>query len=276
MAKSFLNYNLNFYNDITEECFQLGQWKEAVNLITEAIEKVQTPEIIFDLKIRLVDCYENLNEFEEAFNTIYALFKGTTSYEVYKRTRYFAEKTNRLNAFINEAITLLATQTAYGSETIYMKVLSYEGLVEKLLDFIKIYKGYSRHEYLKYTSKALIYRAFHGEKVNLLNLAEYINSSDTNNMEGIVDLQVLKDDIIYRDYYLNSAVDMLKEMVRFHIDAVSRSRYERAAYYCSIVKDILSFLNREEEFLTYYHNLLIQNSRRPALKDEMKKRLSSR
>jgi hypothetical protein len=40
-----------------------------------------------------------------------------------------------------------------------------------------------------------------------------------------------------------------------------------------MVKDLLCFLNREDEFLAYYTNLIYQNNRRPALKDEMKKKI---
>lgn len=273
LAKSFLKYNVNFYNDITKEYLELGQWKDTIKVINEALEKVEEPKIEFALKIRLVDCYENLNEFEEAFNTIYALFKEKPSYELYNRARYFAAKINKLNTFINEIISFLRLETTYDSIDILIKVLSREGLIEKLLDFVKMYKGYSRYDYLKYISKALIYRAFHGENINLFNLSEYINNIYSSKTQGIVDVEVLKEDASNRNYYLESAVCILKEMIEFHIDAVSRSRYERAAYYCSIVKDIFNCLNREDEFLIYYTNLIKQNNRRPALKDEMKKKI---
>ncbi|SFC49549.1 tetratricopeptide repeat protein [Clostridium uliginosum] len=273
LAKSFLSYNVNFYIDIAKEYFEFGQFEDAVKVIDEALEKVEEPRIKFNLKTRLVDCYEILNSFEKAFNIINSLFKGNPSYKLYNRARYFAEKINQLNTFINEAISLLGLKTTYDSESILIKVLSHEGLIEELLDFIKIYKGYSRHNYLKYISKALIYRGFHGQEVKLVNLNEYINNIDSSKIEGIVDIEVFNENVSNKDYYLNSAADILKEMIGFHIDAATRSRYERAAYYCSIVKDILCFLNKEEEFLDYYTNIIKQNSRRPALKDEMKKKI---
>ena len=201
------------------------------------------------------------------------MFKENPSYELYKRTRYFAEKINKLDVFINEIIGFLRVGTTYNANTTLIKVLSHEGLIEKFLDFIKKYNGYSRYDYLKFISNALIYRAFHGEKVKLVNLSGYINNIDSSKTEGIVDIEVFKENESNIDYYLSSAVGILKEVIRFHIDAVTRSRYERAAYYCSIVKDVLCFLNREEEFLTYYTNLINQNSRRPALKDEMRKKI---
>jgi hypothetical protein len=40
-----------------------------------------------------------------------------------------------------------------------------------------------------------------------------------------------------------SSIDILKEMVQFHIDAAQRNRYARAAYYCSIIKNIYTCMN---------------------------------
>lgn len=72
---------------------------------------------------------------------------------------------------------------------------------------------------------------------------------------------------------LNSSIDILKEMVQFHINAAQRNRYARAAYYCSIIKDIYTYINEKENFNQYYNKIIAENNRRPALKDEMKKRI---
>ncbi len=72
---------------------------------------------------------------------------------------------------------------------------------------------------------------------------------------------------------LNSSIDILKEMVQFHIKAAQRSRYARATYYCSIIKDIYTHMNEKDKFDQYYSNIITENNRRPALKDEMKKKL---
>jgi len=62
-------------------------------------------------------------------------------------------------------------------------------------------------------------------------------------------------------------------MVQFHINAAQRSRYARAAYYCAVIKDIYSYKNGKDEFNQYYAKIFIENNRRPALKDEMKKKI---
>lgn len=273
LAKSFLKYNVNFYNDIAKEYFEIGHWRDSANIINEALEKVREPQIKFELKVRLVDCCEKLNEFEKAFDTIYDLFREKPSYELYNRTRHFAKRINKLSTFINDTINFLRMETEYNCDAILIRVLSREGLIEKLVDFMKEYKGYSRYDYLKFISKALIYRVLHNQNVNLVNLSEYLSAIDSDQIQGIVDIEVVKENAGNRDYYLNSAINILKEMVEFHIDAAKRSRYEKAAYYCGVLKDILCILNREDEFLIYYTNLIRKNNRKSALKDEMKKKI---
>ena len=68
---------------------------------------------------------------------------------------------------------------------------------------------------------------------------------------------------------LITATDLLKEFVESHIGAATRSRYAKAAYYMCVIKDIYVYLNREDEFKGYFNNILAQNKRRPALRDEM-------
>jgi hypothetical protein len=43
--------------------------------------------------------------------------------------------------------------------------------------------------------------------------------------------------------------------------------------YFSIIKDIYTYLNEKEKFDRHYSKILLENSRRPALKDEMKKKI---
>ena len=76
--------------------------------------------------------------------------------------------------------------------------------------------------------------------------------------------------------YLVHAINILKEMVQFHIDAAKRSRYARAAYYCAVARDIYYYLGKEEEFADYYDGIIAENNRRPALKDEMKRKVGNK
>ena len=67
---------------------------------------------------------------------------------------------------------------------------------------------------------------------------------------------------------LLSAV-LLKEIAAFHIDAATRSRYAKAAYYMCVMRDIFTYIGRENDFQVYFKDVITQNSRRPALRDEM-------
>lgn len=73
--------------------------------------------------------------------------------------------------------------------------------------------------------------------------------------------------------FLRAAINILEKIVDFHIEAAKRTRYERAAYYCSVIKDILILLKQLEEFNTYYDNLINVNRIRSVLRDEMKRRI---
>ena len=63
-------------------------------------------------------------------------------------------------------------------------------------------------------------------------------------------------------------------MVQFHINAAQRSRYVRAAYYCAVIKDLCIYKDEQDEINLYYGKILIENNRRPALKDEMKRKMN--
>ncbi|MDS0525916.1 hypothetical protein NNC19_09525 [Clostridium sp. SHJSY1] len=269
LAKSFLKYDVNFYNDVAEEYFEIGCFEDAIDTTNEGLRKVTQCDNLKNIRI---NCYEKLSEFEKAYNEAFDLFKEKTSYKLYIRTRTFAEKTNNLDEFIRKTINFLKSKRVYYYPNILSYVLSHEGLIKELLEFLNNQKGYE-HSDKKYISKALIYRALHNEKLNLDNIKDYINTIQLEKLDGVIDLVELEEDFSNRAYYLESAVDILKEMVKFHIDAANRSRYQRAAYYCSVVKDILYYLGKREEFEEYYKDILSQNKRRPALQDEMKKKM---
>lgn len=272
-AKSFLKYNVNFYNDIIEKYFELEEWKESIELIKEALEKVQLKAIRLNLQNIRIDCCEKLNNFDEAFYASKDFFYEKNTHEAYKKTRYFAEKVNNLDGFIEEAEKQLRSKNSYGYPWTLIKVLSYEGKVDKLLDFVKKLSEYEQYYYLKYTCRSLLYRAFYGKELNYQNLNDFIINIGESDKNGIVDMLVLDNDINKRGFYAQEALNILKGMVSFHIDAANRSRYAKAAYNCSIIKDVFSILDKEKEFDDYYDKIIRANSRRPALKDEMKRKI---
>lgn len=273
LAKSFLKYNVNFYNDVVEKYFELENWKESIELIKEALEKVQMRPIRLNLQSMRIDCCEKLNNFDQAFYAAKDFFYEKNTYEAYARGRYFAAKVDNLDAFIDEVENHLRTKNSDGYPWTLIKVLSYEGKADKLLDFVKKLSKNEQYYYLKYTCRSLLYRSFYGEKLNYEDLNDFIINIGQDDKNGIVDMLVLDEDINKRSFYIQEAVNILKGIVSFHIDAANRSRYAKAAYYCSVIKDVFSILDKEKDFEDYYDKIIKENSRRPALKDEMKRKI---
>ncbi len=154
-----------------------------------------------------------------------------------------------------------------------LNLLSFEGRIRKLIDVSKSYDGYSQHDYLEYTSKSLIYRAIGLEEIDLPNLKDYIDGIKQSNLEGIYDMMRFSEDKTKHEEYLNLAIDVFKIMVQFHIYAAKRTRYARAAYYCSVIKDICTLLDKDTKFIQYYNTILLENKNRRALKEEMRSKI---
>lgn len=159
----------------------------------------------------------------------------------------------------------------YDSISIILRILSFEGNTLELINTALKSKDYSRHDYLKYTVKSLIYRVLIDKNIKFNDLKEFIQEIEDNKIDGIVDMIKNPKDCENEYQLLNSSIDILKEMVQFHIDEAKRNRYARAAYYYSIIKNIYTYMNEEEKFGQYYNQIIMENNRRPALKDEMRK-----
>lgn len=273
IAKSLISYNPNFFNDVAQGYINKKMWDEAVKTIEVAIKEVQNVQIISALNKKLVDCFENLNKFNEAYEVAVNMFKNYNSHELYLRARNLAVKTNDLDSFIVNMLNFVKSSERYDSISIILRMLSFEGNTLELINTALESKDYSRHDYLKYTVKSLIYRALIDKNIKFNNLNEFIQEIEDNKIDGIVDMVKNPKDCENEYQLLNSSIDILKQMVQFHIDAAQRSRYARAAYYCSIIKDIYTYMDGKENFNQYYSSILKENNRRPALKDEMKKKV---
>ena len=275
-AESFIKYTTNFYSDVVMAYVKQKDWEKAVDTINTVLTKVDAEEVRINLKEILIDCYENLGSFEEAFGIAEKLFYEKSSYDYYKRARSLAEKIGRLNAFIDEAPKAILRKKDYSAPELFMKIVSYEGLSEKLVKFIEDESfGYSRYNHLKYGARALVYRALKEGETVQKNLKDFAENIELANIEGVVDMERLPEDMDKREFHMKAAVNILKEMVYFHIEAAKRSRYEKAAYYCSVIKDISDLLKQQQEFSTYYSELIAANRRRTALRDEMEKRIGN-
>jgi hypothetical protein len=273
IAKSLTSCNSNFLNDVAEGYINKKMWNEAVKTVEVAIKEVQNVQIVSDLNKKLVLCFEKLNKFNEAYEVAVNIFKNYNSHELYLRARNLAVKTGELHSFIDNMLKFIKSSKRYDSISIILRMLSFEGNTVELINTALKSKDYSRHDYLKYTVKSLIYRALIDKNIKFNNLQEFIQEIEANKIDGIVDMVENSKDCENEYQLLNSSIDILKEMVQFHIDAAQRSRYARAAYYCSIIKDIYTYINEKENFNQYYNKIIAENNRRSALKDEMKKRI---
>ena len=119
----------------------------------------------------------------------------------------------------------------------------------------------------KYAALSLIYRALHGADGVRGSLMEYLASG--SGQDGIMDMLDRGIDCEARSTLLLSGADLLRGIVAFHIDAANRSRYAKAAQHMCAIRDIYAYLKLDNEFRGYFEEIIKQNSRRPALRDEM-------
>jgi tetratricopeptide (TPR) repeat protein len=261
-------------NDVAQGYITCKMWSEAVQTIKDALKEVTSDHVISSLNKKLVDCYERLNMFDKAFDVAVKMFFDKNSHELYLRARGFAVKIGDLDTFIDRMEKHIQSNKRYDSVYTLLRILSFEGHTNKLIDLALKSDSYSRHDYLKYTSKSLVFRALNSKDIVLLDLKEFLQSIEEYKIDGIVDMIKTSADFENEQFLLDNAVGVLKEMVQFHINAAQRSRYTRAAYYCVVIKDIYTYMNEKDEFNKYYGKILMENNRRPALKDEMKKKMN--
>jgi len=155
---------------------------------------------------------------------------------------------------------------------VYVGILSFEGKVKDLSDFVDKETKSSNYDRIKYSAKSLIYRTLKDKPGLPPNLTEYIADIVNSEPPGITDMLPRGDDDSNARDTLLSAVNILKRQIQFHIDAATRSRYAKAAYYLGVAVDIYSYLGDSEEGDAYISLLMTQNNRRPAFKDEVRQK----
>jgi hypothetical protein len=273
IARSFVCNNPNFLNDVAQGYINLEKWDKAIQILKEALNEVTDERMISEIKKKLVDCFESLAMFNEAYDVAVGMFIKNTSHELYLRARSIAVEMGILKNFIEDMGNHIRSNNRYDSIETLLRILSFEGCTLKLIDTALKSDGCWRHDHLKYTTKSLIYRALESEKDISPDLKEFLQSVENNKIAGIIDM--IKKPLTSEDklLLLYSAIEMLKQMAQFHIDAAKRNRYAIAAYYISVIKGISIYMNELDEFNHYYAKILMENSRRLALKDEMKKKI---
>ncbi len=273
IARSFVCNNPNFLNDVAQGYIGLEMWDKAIQILKDALNEVTDERMISEINKKLVDCFESLAMFNEAYDVAVGMFIKNNSHELYLRARSFAVKMDIIEEFIENMGNDIRSNNRYDSIATLLRIMSFEGYTLKLIDTAFKSDGYSRHDHLKYTTKSLVYRALGSEKNISPDLKEFLQSVEDNKIAGIVDMIKIPMTSEDKQLLMNSAIEMLKQMAQFHIKAAQRTRYARAAYYLAVVKDISIYMNELDEFNQYYAKILMENNRRPALKDEMKKKL---
>lgn len=114
-----------------------------------------------------------------------------------------------------------------------------------------------------------------GLDYGLSNLSEFIQSIKKANHEGISDIFCFEKAPAKQEYYLSSAVSILQLMIRFHISGAERKTYTKAAYYAGILDNICEILEKSDESDEFIQVLMKENNRRPAFKEEMRKKFKN-
>jgi hypothetical protein len=281
-AEKLIDHNVNFYHFVVEGLCERERWQSAVEAANKALARIPASEsdapdsrrkyaqqeIRAAIRTNLVNAYEKLSDFERAFETAEHMFWEAPAFELYKRARALAEKGADALAFLASVENRLNPSAAvYGQESLLCRIYSYEGEIQKLIVEALSQETDRNYYTRKYTALALICRAANGMENLGEDLSEYLTSG--SKQDGIADMLNPGGDAAHRTELLMRGVDLLRGIIAFHIGAAKRARYAKAAYYMCVVRDIYVCLEREDEFLQYYGNLIAQNSRRPALRDEM-------
>lgn len=276
MPESMLRYSENFTYDAVQGYIGHQKWSTAVDTILPALKVIDNERILEALNVSLTDCYEELKQYDKGLEAATALFKKhPKKHNYYLKARRLADKLKRLDHFVKEMTAFARTCDGYYSVEILLRILSCEGCINDMINLALTADGYRRHDYMKYTFKSLIYRALRGKDRDNIPVAlkELIGGLEHDKISGIADMADGFQSMESEGYLLQSAINVLKDIIQFHIAAAKRTRYARAAYYCSLVQGIYLYLNEKDAFENYYAAIISGNTRKPALRDEMRKGL---
>ena len=262
---------------VVEGLFEKEYWQDAVSAACGALGQIKKPsgsgdrkEVRSAIQSRLTDAYEKLSDFNNAFKTAKTMFKESPSFGLYKRARGLSEKTggaHSLLLFAEKALGKNERPFSFSHDNLLRDIYSYEGETIKLLDMAKSQEIDANYYNRKYIALSLVYRAANNVSDIKDSLAEYLKSAANQN--GISDMLVSDGDDLRRTGLLLDGAGLLRGIISFHIDAASRNRYAKAAYYMCVLRDIFIYLKQEDDFKRYFQEIIQQNKRRPALRDEM-------
>jgi len=168
IARSFVCNNPNFLNDVAQGYISLEKWDKAIQILKEALNEIIDERMISEINKKLVDCFESLAMFNEAYDVAVGMFIKNNSHELYLRARSIAVKMEILVDFIENMENHIRSNNRYDSIATLLRILSFEGCTLKLVETALKSDGYSRHDHLKYTTKSLIYRVLGSKKIYFL------------------------------------------------------------------------------------------------------------
>ena len=285
IAKKLLETNTYFHLFIVEGYHEQENWQAVVKTAIDALTKILMPsadstitrqvdaqhQVRAGIQTMLADAYKNLEDYMQAFNTMRQMFQEAPDYKLYVRARALAEKTVGVSVFLEEVESLLSDKTHkfffYVRSDLLIQIYSYEGKTKKLLDIAQSQEADNNYYHRKYIALSLIYRAIDDKNTVGESLSKYLTSPYSQ--DGIEDMHKLSSNTAEQTTLLLSGSGLLKGMIAFHIGAATRKRYVKAAYYMCVIRDIYKYLKKENEFKNYFSDIIMQNSRRPALRDEM-------
>ena len=280
---ALINQNIFFYLMVVDGLSEEEKWIEAIEAACSALPQIQhslndnndTKDIRVQQGIRaeiqskLAEAYEQLSDFKNSFETLKQMFEESPSYALYKRTRTLSEKADSVSELLAFAERVLkkGSNISFMRANLLRDIYSFEGKVHELLAMAMAQKIDTNYYDRKYIALSLIHRATSTIPNVEGCLAEYLSSSARQ--DGIGDMLFSENDALQRTELLLEGTDLLKGIISFHIGAVTRSRYAKAAYYMSVMRDIFALIGKEDEFRSYFREVMQQNIRRPALRDEM-------
>ena len=282
-ASALISSNVYFYLMVVEGLCDNRLWHEAIETACIALPQIQPAmtsggmgdvrvqkEIRAAIQSKLADAYEQLSDFVMAFETAKRMFEESPSFALYKHARTLSEKADTVTAIQLLAEGLLnkkGDSFSFSHDNLLRDIYSYEGETSRMLEMAKSQKIEMNYYDQKYTALSLIYRAVNNAPGIGKSLAEYTSSAA--GQDGIADMLLTEVNATRRAELLLQGADLLREIISFHINAAARNRYAKAAYYICVMRDIFIYLNREDDFQRYFREVIQQNSRRPALRDEM-------
>jgi len=288
-AKALVNHNIYFYLFVVKGFCEQAYWQDAVEAANIALpqipfidtgktywtrEQIQN-DIRAAIQTKLADAYENLLNFAQAFEAAKIMFLEAPKFALYKRARSLAEKGPDASAFLSlieecEKRNVVSRARGFETKNLLCEIYSYEGEIEKMLN-LALSQDIDRNYYdRKYIALSLIYRAVNGESGIGKNLSEYLTSAA--GQDAIEDMIGLGDnrDAARQADLLRRGANLMMGMMALHIGGGNRSSYAKAAYYMCVLRDIFVYLKQEDDFRSYFKIIIMENNRRPALRDEMR------